>query len=398
MKLEINYPPVTRETVVVWGLLGSYPFGGMTWQVLHYLAGLRQLGFDVWYVEDSNRPVLNPSNLWHSVAFAENAAYLQRQMDAIDLGDKWVFRPKSGEDTCYGAKDIVGLANLYRNAAAVLNLCGSHYIRPDHDDISCLVYVQTDPVLDQIRIALGEEWLTDQLDRHDVLFSYGENLGNSDCTVPIERYTWKSTRPPVVPEWWGPNSKLPDNYRFTTITTWKDHEKDIEWAGVKYLWRKDLQFQQFIALPQHSQLPLELAVEGINDDDKLKLERHGWHIIPARSLSDPERYRDYIRRSAGEFTIAKDQYVRMRSGWFSDRSVCYLAAGRPVITQETGFSKFIPTGEGLFAFSTINEAAEAIGTIAADYSRHSQAALEIAHEYFDSQRVLSKMMDEIGLL
>lgn len=397
MNLNRNYPPTTRGTVVVWGLLAAYPFGGMTWQVLHYLAGLRGLGFDVWYVEDLDRPLLNPTTLWRSTDFRENLAYLSCYMNALGMGNRWVFRPTPNAESCFGARDAAGLAQLYREADSVLNLCGAHYLRPDHAEIPCLVYLQTDPVLDQVRVAQGEEWLIEQLDRYDYLFTYGENLGNSDCPVPITRYTWQPTRPPVVTDWWSTEEAVSDDSRLTTISTWKDHQKDVEWDGETYRWRKDLQFRRFLTLPSRSGLPLELALEGIREGEIEELQGHGWRVASARELADPAAYRSYIRDSLGEFTIAKEQYVRTRTGWFSDRSVCYLAAGRPVITQDTGFGKFVPTGRGLFAFQTMDDILSAIDAIHTDYEGNSRAAREIAAEYFAAERVIGSMMERIGL-
>lgn len=398
MNLRLNYPPVTRGTIIVWGLLASYPFGGMTWQVLHYLVGLRRLGFDVWYVEDLDRPVLDPNTLWQTMDFDGNVSYLARHMDSLDLGDRWIFRSPGQQEHCLGATDLDGLARLYHTAGATLNLCGSHYLRAEHMDMSSLVYVQTDPFMDQVKVAKNDIWLIEQLDAYDHLFTYGENIGAPDCLMPVKLYQWLPTRPPVCVDWWAGQPVPSPEAKLTTISTWKNLGKDIEWQGERYHWRKDLEFRRFLDLPLQSRLPLELALEGINEQDTEELRNHGWHIVSARDLTDPLAYNDYIRSSLGEFTVAKEQYVRPRTGWFSDRSVCYLAAGRPVVTQETGFSKFIPTGEGLFSFSTLDEAVEAIDDIASDYQRHSKAALEIAHEYFSVEKVLSKLVAEIGLL
>jgi hypothetical protein len=389
---------VTRGIVVVWGLLASYPFGGMTWQALHYVEGLRRLGYDVWYVEDSPTSVLNPRSLWRTTEYEENLEYLARQMEAIGLTDRWIFRAPVQGGACYGARDAKGLASLYREADAVLNVCGAHYLREDHAGISCLIYLQTDPFVDQVRVAEDDTWLIGQFDAHTHLFTYGENLGAPDCLVPVLRYKWNPTRPPVVLDWWTTGTTPPARATLTTISTWKNLGKDVSWQGQTYHWRKDLEFRKFIDLPKWARLPIELSLEGIPTEDAAEMRSHGWGIRSARDLTDPAAYHTYICSSAGEFTVAKDQYVRTRSGWFSDRSVCYLAAGRPVVTQETGFSKFIPTGEGLFSFSSMEEASEAINKIAGDYERHSKAALDIAHEYFSVERVLAAMLTRIGLL
>jgi len=388
----------TRGTIVVWGLLASYPFGGMTWQALHYVEGLHRLGFDVWYVEDSLTSVLDPHTLWRTTEYAGNLEFLAHQMESIGMGDRWVFRAPVEGGACYGARDAKGLASLYTEADAVFNVCGAHYLREEHLGIPRLIYLQTDPFVDQIRVAEDDTWLIGQLDAHRHLFTYGENIGESDCLIPVHRYQWNPTRPPVVIDWWSTSGIPPAREALTTISTWKNLGKDVTWEGQTYHWRKDLEFRRFIDLPRHARMPIELSLEGIGAEEAAGLRSHGWEIQSARDLINPSAYHDYICASAGEFTVTKDQYVRTRSGWFSDRSVCYLAAGRPVVTQETGFSKLIPTGEGLFAFSTEAEALAAIESIAADYDSHSAAAQEIAREYFGADRVLTKMLTKVGLL
>jgi hypothetical protein len=398
MLLNKEYPPANRGRIVVWGYLGSYPFGGMTWQVLHYLAGLRDLGFDVWYVEDTDAEVRDPATLWTTSDYAPNVEYLARQMDAIGLGDRWIFRPPGSRESCLGAASIDGLADLYKTADAVINLCGSHELRDDHDAISCLVYLETDPVPKQIAVARTDERTLAELGRYKFLFTYGENLGSVDCPIPVEIFDWHVTRPPVIVDWWQAGSALADAPAFSTVTSWSKSWNDVEWQGETWRWSKHLEFRKHVALPERSGVPLELSVVGMDDEEAERFRSRGWRLRSASELSMPDAYRAYIQRSLGEFTIAKEQYVRPRTGWFSDRSVCYLAAGRPVITQETGFSKFVSSGQGLLPFVTADDAAEALAEVAGDYERHSQAATDVANEYFSANTVLRRMASEIGLL
>lgn len=399
MNLSGEYPPAKRGKLVVWGLLGARPFGGMTWQVLHYVVGLRRLGFDVWYVEDSDRVLLDPTRFWPTVDYVPNIVYLAQHMKSAGLGDRWVFRPPEVWDGCFGATDLAGLASLYRDADAVINLCGCQELRTDHSVIRCLIYLQTDPTADQVRVASGDREKTNELDSYDHLFTYGENLGSPDCLVPMERYEWKPTRPPVCVDWWSTTSSPTSGARLTTITNWKrNSEKNVMWQDEVWRWNKQDELRRFIDLPARSALQLGLAIGAINEEDQKLLRARGWHLTPATELADPHVYRGYIRESMGEFTVAKEQYVRPRTGWFSDRSVCYLAAGRPVITEDTGFGNIIPAGEGLFAFSSERDALGAIDAVARDYPRHSAAALEIAREFFDAERVLSDMLRSVGLL
>jgi len=396
--LKTNYPTASRGKLIVWGYLASYPFGGMTWQVLHYLVGLRNLGFDVWYVEDTDAEVRDPKTLWGNEDYSANVKFLKQKMELVGLGDRWVFRPPGIYDFCLGAVDISGLARLYREADAVINLCGSHELRAEHDQIDCLVYLETDPVPKQIAVANGDSDTIKTLERYKHLFTYGENIGADDCLIPVEKFTWHTTRPPVIVDWWQPDNERPQAKTFTTITSWTHTWNDVTWQDELWRWSKHYEFRKFRTLPQHGDVPLELAVVGISDDEADQFRSAGWSLRPSSELSDPDTYRQYICGSLGEFTVAKEQYVRPRTGWFSDRSVCYLAAGRPVVTQETGFSKFIPCGEGLLSFQTEKDAAEALESIIADYERHSAAALAIAREHFEASGVLRRLTKTIGLL
>jgi len=396
--MELSYPPATRGKVVVWGYLGSYPFGGMTWQVLHYVAGLRALGFDVWYVEDTDAEVRDPATLWDTADYGPNVAYLDRQMSSIGLADRWIFRPPGERKFCLGAADIDGLATLYKEADAVFNLCGSHELRQEHDVIDCLVYLETDPVAKQIAVAQGDSKAIAVLERYRHLFTYGENLGSDDCLVPVERFTWNATRPPVIVDWWQSETVPRKGAAFSTITSWSKTWNDLTWKGETWRWSKHLEFRKVASLPERTSVPLELAVVGMADDEAARFKSLGWRLRSASELSDPDVYRDYIRGSLGEFTVAKEQFFLPVTGWFSDRSVCYLAAGRPVVTRETGFSKFISTGLGLVPFRTESDAAEALSSIAADYGSHCDAATEIANDYYAADTVLRDMTSRIGLL
>jgi hypothetical protein len=370
----------------------------MTWQVLHHLVGIRRLGFDVWYVEDSDRPVYHPTTYWPTQEYRENVAYLARHMERIGLGERWIFRPPAQYATCCGARDLAGLHRLYREADAVLNLCGAQELRPEHQDIRCRVYLETDPVASQIGVAIGHQPTLDSLAAHHHLFTYGANLGAPDCLVPLERFHWHPTRPPVCLDWWAPTAPPAAEAALTTVANWKHTGRDIVWQGETYYWSKHYEFLRFVDLPSRAALPLELALGTLDTADRDMLLHHGWRLVSAACVADPCAYRAYIRASRGEFTVAKDQNIRLRSGWFSDRSACYLSAGRPVITQDTGFGNTLPTGEGLFAFATEAEALEAIATVAGDYKRHAKAARQIAEEFFAAERVLGEVFQHIGLL
>jgi hypothetical protein len=253
-------------------------------------------------------------------------------------------------------------------------------------------------VANQVGVATGHLPTIEALAAHHYIFTYGENLGAADCRVPVERFQWQPTRPPICLDWWATSAPPAADAGLTTVANWKHTGKDIVWQGETYYWSKHLEFQHFINLPSHSALPLELAIGGVSDAERADMRRHGWRVVPSVRLAEPSAYREYICASRGEFTVAKDQNIRLRSGWFSDRSACYLAAGRPVITQDTGFGNVIPTGAGLFAFRTEDEALAAIATVAHDYERQSHAARCIAQEYFAAECVLGDVLRRIGLL
>jgi hypothetical protein len=264
-------------------------------------------------------------------------------------------------------------------------------------------------VENQVAVAKAHEGVIKKLAANDFHFTYGENLGFPDCSVPLEMFAWRSTRPPVCADLWFDPHRRPGE-SLTTIAKWRHHSadvalkgydydsKDVVWKDGVWRWSKHHEFLKFLHLPSKAAVPLEIAIASAEPRDIDMLQQAGWRTRPAESLNDPTVYRDYTLSSLGEFTVAKEQYVSPRSGWFSDRSVCYLGAGRPVITQETGFSKFIPTGEGLFAFTSEDEALDAIEAIAGNYGKHSAAALELAHTYFDAEKVVGQMLSSIGLL
>jgi hypothetical protein len=393
----MSYGPRHRGKIVVWGLMGRSPFGGMVWQVVHYLVPLRRMGFDVWYVEDSDAYVSDPVTFEPSSSCETNIARLRAVMEAIGLGDRWVFRLPTTQ-AFRGALDGAGLQRLYAECDAAFNLCGAQEMTELHARIPTRVYLETDPVLMQVAVAAGNQELVEQLELYDHLFTYGENLGAEDCLAPETQFLWKKTRPPVCMEFWS-NDQLPRrDARFTSIANWKHSGKDIEWDGHTWRWSKHHNFLEFIELPQAVDAGVELAVGAIDSEERELLEKNGWVTSSSSRLDSPEAYRQFIQQSRGEFSVAKEQYVAPRSGWFSDRSVCYLAAGRPVIMQSTAFEKFVPTGEGLFAFETRRQAAEAIEAVLADYPRHSRAAQQVAREYFDADKVVRQLVSEIGLM
>ena len=387
--------PRSRGRIIVFGILFWYPLAGVTYQFLHYLLALRRLGYDPYYVEDSGRWVYDPALNDLSPDATSNVAAVATVLDQHGFAGKWAFRGRYAEGRSYGMTDAQ-ILELYRNADAFLNVTGAQEIREEHMQCKRRIYVESDPFASQVQVANGNAAMIATLDAHDTHFTFGENIGNPDCGIPVQRYRWLPTRQPVAIDLWR-HEYGDTGEPYTTITTWHNTGKDVEYQGERYYWTKDREFERFLDLPKRRTVPFELAV-GVDDTVKQRLLNNGWRQRLSVDLSSSvSRYRDYIQRSRGEFTVARDQYVRPRTGWFSDRTACYLAAGRPVITADTGFGKFLPTGRGLFAFSTMDDVLAAVDAIESDYAGHCRAAAEIADEYFSAERVIGSLMERAGL-
>jgi hypothetical protein len=384
-------------SLIVTGGLGNMPFAGVAWQVLHYLEGFRRLGHRVFYLEDTGAWPFDPERGVVSEDAGPTLAYVRRMLERVQLDDSWAYRD-AVDGKLHGASEERLRAELER-ADALVNVSAVTVLGEEHMRVPVRIYLETDPVLAQIEIAQGNQRTVGLLAAHTHHFTYGENIGAPDCTVPLERFTYHPTRQPVILDWWRPKpGDGPPRPSFTTVASWKQTAKDIEWQGELLTWSKDVQFQHVLDLPRRVSRPLELALAIDDDAAVARLSAAGWTVVPAGPLSDDlDGYRDYVRASAGEFSVAKAQYARLRSGWFSDRTACYLAAGRPAVVQDTGFGSVLPVGEGLFAFDTIDEAAAAIEAIDSDYERHARAAAELAREHFDAEVVLGRMLADAGL-
>jgi hypothetical protein len=382
------------KVVVVLGIMGCIPVAGtgMAWNTIQHLVGLRRLGYDVYYVE--------ATGVWPFNATTDDCtfpvAYIDTVLSRFGFQGKWAYVAAHSDSRCYGLSERQ-VQELYARADAIVNLFGGTVLHEEHMLCPIRIYLETDPVVHQIRIAKGEQKYLDLLGAHTALFSWGENYGAPDCGVPIEPFTYKPTRAPVVLNYWDTPCN-PATRRFTTVAHWNQSVKDLEYKGELYSWSKHREFLKVLELPRRTTQEFSLAL-AIDDPAAVQLlKHHGWDVEDAYEASKTmESYREYIWRSRGEFTVAKDMNVRLRSGWFSERSATYLAAGKPVITQETGFSKFLPTGLGLFAFRRLDDIPPAVEAINSDYQKHSDAAKEIAAEYFAAEKVLRQLMVEAGL-
>ncbi|MBI3249197.1 MAG: hypothetical protein HYZ50_22065 [Deltaproteobacteria bacterium] len=384
------------DCVIVLGLLGQFPLAGIAWQLIHHLIGLQRLGFEVYYIEDTGTAPYDPrlKSLVYDCSYS--VRYIETVLRRVGLEQAWAYRDGL-HDQWYGLTSE-RVRDLFARAVCAINLCGaSNPLALAFRPRGKLIYLETDPVLYQVRLAQGDRTARQFLAAHDAHVTYGENLGASDCPIPLPEFAWKKTRPPVVLDLWPPRAEAP-GARFTTVATWHNRGKDLQFQGQTYYWSKHVNFLALADLPCRAAQALELSVEIDNARECEIFQRGGWILTnPLVVSQDMQVYQDYIATSRGEITVAKDAVVRTKSGWFSDRSVCYLAAGRPVVTQDTGFSKFIPTGEGLFGFSSPEEAQAALAAIAADYPRQARAAREIAHEYFAAEKILGRMLAEVGI-
>lgn len=389
---------MNRKRVVVMGFMASCPIAGVVWQHVHYIVGLLRLGHEVWYVEDSARLPYNPTTYEINNDYSYALETLARLAKQFGFEERWAFcaRYLPG-DPCHGLTREK-LLDLYRTADAILNVCGTQELNDDVRQCERILYVESDPGVEQIRVDKGEAGPIDYLSRHRALFTFGENIG-TESPIPTHQFQWLPTRQPVVTDLWKTDAPPPGGAVFTSVANWNTGGlKDIEWRGDKYLWSKSLEFLKFVEAPARSGETFELATDIKDADTRERLSAQGWRFTSPDQMSiDHDLYRRYVQDSKGEFTVAKDQYVRLRTGWFSDRTACYLAAGRPAITQETGFTRHYGENRGLFAFSTLDEIPEAVRAINADYPAHCRAAYEVAAEYFEATKVLASLLDRAGV-
>jgi len=381
------------------GFMGSMPIAGVIWQHIHYIVGLQRLHHDVYYIEDSARLPYNPETFEVTDEFDYAAKVLGRLASEFDFRNRWAFcaRYLPGNPTV--GLPLKKIRQLYREADAILNVCGTQEFNDDLLVSDRILYIESDPGVEQIKIDKGVKSTIEYLRRHRALFTFGENVGTKSFPVPTHKFKWLPTRQPVVTDLWKTKRSLSGAAVFTSVANWSTSGlKDISWRGQKYLWSKSREFLRFVVAPKKAGETFELATNIDNLATRKKFERNGWRLrCPLQMSVDYWLYRDYIQRSKGEFTVAKDQYVRLNTGWFSDRSACYLAAGRPVIIQETGFTKIYGGKAGLLSFRSVGEIAEAVKRINADYAKHSRAAYNLAREFFEAEKVLKSILDRADI-
>jgi len=381
--------------VVVLGLMGQYPFGGMAWQVLHHVIGFERLGVECYYVENSGAPPYSPRLQSVTDSAVENVRFLSDTFARHGLADRWVYWD-SLTDTWPGFGREKA-EELLRNADVIVNLCGASRPDPEQKRKGCLVYIETDPILEQVKIAGGDAASRAYLETHDVLFTYGVRLGAPDCRVPAGDIPWLKTHPPVIVDLW--QSPAPARGSWRTIATYRNQGKDVVLEGRTYHWSKHPNFERVMDLPQRTAETLEIALVTAGADAvRARFLANGWKLAdPVAVSGDPETYRAWIQAARGEFSVEKQDQTELKVGWFSDRSVCFLGAGRPCVLQDTGFSVRVPVGEGLLAWTTPEEARDALARVAADYDRHCAAALQLAREHFEARVLLPPILEAAGV-
>ena len=387
-----------NKRAIVTGMIATYPVGGVAWDYGQYLLGLQDLGYDVWYLEDTGIETYDPIAQTYSEDCGYALQFLKETLPRLTphLANQWAFRDMAGNLHGIGESR---LNQLMKESDLLLNVSGGTLLREAYMANSCKVLIDSDPGWNQFvnypRWDAQPGWQgTHGFRAHDYHFTYAERLGRADCLLPDLGIKWLPTRPPVVLDRWhsaDPGSK------WTTVMTWNNFRKPVEYQGKNY-GTKEREFAKIETIPtMRDDAVFEIAVGG-SDPPVARWHDLGWQIVDAQSVSlTLEDYRNYLQSSRGELSVAKNLYIDTRSGWFSCRSVCYLAAGRPVVVQDTGFSDFLPVGEGLFAFDDGEQALTAIDQIQSDYQRQQQAAREVAAECFDARRVLSDLLRHIGL-
>jgi hypothetical protein len=371
--------------IVVAGIMGRYPYGGVQWCSLMYLTGLRRLGHDVWYLEDTGECNYDPE----ANTLATDPAYalrtIARTLEPEGLGDRWCYIDYTG---VYHGMTEERWRSMCADADLFLNLSGgSWFWRDEYAAIPHTAFIDSDPAFTQLAIAGGPDWYVDFFRGFDTLFTFGSNIGTPASSVDTGDMRWHHTWQPITIDDWGPTTLANARRCLTTVMTWEiESFRDV--GG-----NKDSEFGTIADLPAHVDIPLELAINApraVLDD----LTARGWQLRDAFAVShDVNAYRDYLAGALGELSVAKSTYVQTTSGWFSDRTECFLALGRPAIVQDTGWSAHLPAGQGLFAFRDADGARAGVEALLTDPEAQGRAAGELARAYFAHDVVLPPLLE-----
>ncbi|MCC6424772.1 MAG: hypothetical protein IT447_14955 [Phycisphaerales bacterium] len=378
-------------TIIVGGYIVGYPLGGMTWHHLNYLLGLQEMGHEVWFLEDSGSYSMpyNPAQQRCDPDPTYGLDYLRQTFAHYGLPLRYCYYSQYW-DTYYGLQkqelnDLLGRADL------MICVSGVTPIRPQRPRPRRMIVIDTDPVFTQLRMGESREFL-DYYRSFDQIATFAMRIGQKDCPLPTHGIDWIPTCQPIALRHWPVIEST--SRTFTTIGKWEHGGRDVKFNDKTYHSSKSHEWMKLIDLPSRVPWQMELAMQAMPAEAHQKFTAHGWSLVdPEPASISTQAFARYIQDSAGEFTVAKEIYAGLPSGWFSDRGVAFLASGRPVVTQESGFGRWLPTGEGLIGFSTPHEAADALQRIADDYPRHAQAARRIAEMYFDARKILTELLE-----
>ncbi len=377
--------------IIIAGAIGRFPVGGQAWCEMQYLLGLRSLNHQVIFLEDCGES--SWVYHWEAEQPTNNldypTDYIKTCLEPFGFGDQWIYR--AGNQTI--GMNLDEFINFCSQADLLLiRGCTIPLWRPEYNLPKQRIFIDCDPGFTQVKIAKGDQELINTIEHCEKLFTIGQCIGKPDCPIPTVGKQWINTNFPVFLSEW-PFIEDETFSEFSTVMQWKSYRAEV-YQKISY-GNKDQEFPKFITLPQLTKQSLRLALTASDPIEK-KLSAYGWKIVSGwKSSYTPELYQKFIQTSRGELSIAKQGYVATRGGWFSDRSACYLASGKPVIMQNTGFSETLPTGEGLLTFTTLEEVIAAIDRVNADYQQHCLVARAIAEDYFDSDKVLTKLLEHL---
>jgi len=379
----------SRLCIVVLGYLVRCPIGGMAWHHLQYAMGLKELGHDVLFLEDSNDcgDCYDPTRHVTDEDPTYGLKFAEEVFGRTGLGERWAYHDAHTSRWHGPLRDQV--AEICDSADLMLNLSGSNPIRPWTSGIPRRALVDTDPAFEQVRQITDPERRKLALG-HNLFFSFGENVGTPRSKLPDDGLAWRPTRQPIVLDAW-PAGAGPAGGKYTSVMQWWSYPPR-EYDGVRYGLKAD-SFEPYLDLPRRTSESFELAL-GSPGAPREELISMGWELVdPLATTRTPWTYQRYIQQSKAEFSIAKHGYVIANTGWFSERSAAYLASGRPVLAQDTGFSEVLKSDGGLIPFRSPEEALLGIEEVGAKYEEHCHAARRVAEEYFDSRKVLTSLID-----
>jgi hypothetical protein len=383
-------------TILVSGPIANKPYnGGNAWAHLSYVLGFLKLGFDVYFVEK-----IHPSACIHEdgspapIEASVNRRYFRRTLEEFGLVDRMaLISPDLRTVEGVAFHDLLDIAE---SAALLVNISGHLDVEALTKRVRCKAFIDLDPGFTQFWHANSNNGFA--IGGHDYYFTVGENIGAPDCPIPSNEIRWRRMRQPVVLDEW-PVCTEGDSDRFTTIATWRGPFGPVSYNGHTF-GSKVREFRKYAGIPLQTKARFEIAlnIHSADDPDRELLCRNSWRLSnPLQVAPDLGSFRGYVQSSGAEFSVAQEMYVGTNSGWFSDRTVRYLASGKPVLVQETGFSRNYPVGVGLLTFSTPDEAVVGVREITENYSEHAAAARCIAEQYFDSDRVLGSLLDEMEI-